>query len=162
MPLALLSPDEMAAGIILVEPDLLMHLRRNGVSDHWVATLGKASFTSLRKFQMFGDDLAGVTEACGIFNVKREEGIDAFSQIASIKAAWTSVKILQTVEEQHRAEKKRSGVTQYDEAGGLLGDSAGLRKIAWQNHRGQAAGSDHHRNDGGGLRVRGIHHPSAQ
>ncbi len=87
MPLQLLSPADIDAGVALVEPDLLVQLRRNGVSDHWIATLGNATFTSVRKFQMFGDSEAGVKESCEIFGVKQSEGVEAFSQIASLKAA---------------------------------------------------------------------------
>ena len=59
---------------------------------------------------MFGDDLAGVTEACEIFGMKKSDRVEAFTQIASMKAALSAVKNAQTVEEQHRAEKKVVGL----------------------------------------------------
>jgi hypothetical protein len=105
-----MTGDEINMNIGLVDPDLLMQLRRNGVSDAWIAALGKASFTTVRKFQMFGESEAGVREACGVFGYLPTDGIDAFSQIASLKAAWSASRIMQTVEDQHRAEKTVTGV----------------------------------------------------
>jgi hypothetical protein len=110
MPLAAMTPEQITANINIMDPDLLMQLRRHGVNDEWIAALAATTFTTIRKFQMFAESEAGVRESCEVFGYTTTDGLIAFAQVASLKAAWAASRALQVVEEKHRAENAVLGV----------------------------------------------------
>lgn len=62
------------------------------------------------KFQMIGDDGPGVEIATTAMGLKREEGLDAISDIAAIKTAWAACRKYQQAEDQNRADTKVLGL----------------------------------------------------
>ena len=56
MPVVTLNEVEMAEQIGLMDPDLVLQLRRAEVSEATIAAMGKARFRSIKKFALFGKD----------------------------------------------------------------------------------------------------------
>ena len=58
---------------------------------------------------MFGDSEVGVGEAAELLGLNKADGFDAFSEIASLQAAWSTLKCFQQGDDKQRAETKLLG-----------------------------------------------------
>ena len=105
-----MTEEEIAMHTDKVNSDLLLQLQRCDVSPLAIATLAQARFTTIMKFQMIGDDGPGVETATTAMGSKREEGLDAISDIAAIKTAWAACRKYQQAEDHNRADTKVLGL----------------------------------------------------
>ena len=83
MPLKAMTPEKIALHTDKMNSDLVLQLNRCDVSPLAIATLGEARFTSIMKFQMLGDDGAGVEEAAKTMGLDKAKGIGDLSEIAA-------------------------------------------------------------------------------
>ena len=63
MPLPDMTEEQIAAATETMNADLLLQLQLCEVSQHLIAVLAKARFTTKMKFQMLGDEAADVGKA---------------------------------------------------------------------------------------------------
>ena len=111
MPLQAMESEEINDLVSKVSPDLLMQYEQAGVSQHLMAVLAKYNFTTIRMIQMFGSTLEAVEAQLVVLGLEAKTGMEAFSQIAAFKCAWSACKAMSVAEEQHQAEKKILGMT---------------------------------------------------
>lgn len=94
MPIAEIAAPDLLNLAALMSPDLAAELRRQQVSEPLLATLSKAGFRTVRKFQMIAHSEQNLEEVAGMFGLDRKV-IQDFSDICSLKAAWASVRVYQ-------------------------------------------------------------------
>ena len=110
MPLVTLNEVEAAEQISLMDPDLVLQLRRADVAEDTIAAMGHAKFRTVKKFALFGKDEEAVEAGLKILGLKREDGIAAFSEIAAVQVAWLAVRTYHQQDEVKRAETKLQGL----------------------------------------------------
>lgn len=109
MPIAEIAAQDALNLAALMSPDLAAELRRQQVSEPLLATLSKAGFRTVRKFQMIVHSEQNLEEVAGMFGLDRKV-MEDFSDICSLKAAWASVRVYQQKEDAVRAETKLLGM----------------------------------------------------
>ena len=110
MPLNAMSPELIAMNAAKIDTDLASQLRRCQVSEHAIALLAEANFTSLKVFQFFGNDPADVEVKMGLLGIKTADGLGEHREISAMKAAWKAVSIFQEADDKQRSESKLSGI----------------------------------------------------
>ena len=110
MPLAAMTEVEIGEWVEKMSPDLQLQLQRSTVSAHVIALLAKYRFTTVTKFQMMGDDPAGVEKAAKVLGLDDDKSIDVLSDITGLKTAWAACRKFQQAEDQQRAGTKVLGL----------------------------------------------------
>ena len=75
MPLKTMTPEQIATEAAKMDSDLASQLRRCQVSEHVIAILAEAIFTSLKIFQFFGNDSADVEAKMSFLGMKSADGL---------------------------------------------------------------------------------------
>ena len=109
---ALIEMDAIAIAAELdkMEPDLKQQLSPAGVTELIQAHLGKYTFNSIRKFQVFGFNPEGVVASGKRIGVDPDKDMIMFGQSASLVLACETCKAIQTATNQNTAEKKILGL----------------------------------------------------
>ena len=101
---------EISQYVEKMSPDLLLQLQRSDVSAHVIEVLAKSRFTTVTKYQMMGDDAAGVEKVAKALGLDDEKNIDVLSDITGLKTAWAACRKFQQAEDQQRADTKVLGL----------------------------------------------------
>ena len=109
MPLKEMSPEAIVREAAKMDSDLASQLRRCQVSEHVIALLAEANFTTLF-FQFFGNDAADVEKKMELLGIKSSEGLRDHREISAMKAAWQAVSIFQVADDKQRSESKLLGM----------------------------------------------------
>ena len=75
-----MSPEEMDAALILMDPDLRHQLQKEGVAKHCIAVLAEAGFTNSKTFRCFSPSMDAFPDRVKVMGLKPDADLIAMAQ----------------------------------------------------------------------------------